>query len=283
MRKLLHIPGGFAPPVAVALFGWSGATAVAVFLLAYLLVAWDLGRRGRFLPIAWALVRVTEREHEPEPIAATEFLVATLMLGLLFPLPYFFAAIALMGVGDGIAGIVGQTARVRNLPWNPGKTWAGLIAGAAAGTAAYVAFAIVGGQMQSAGFAAGRRLLEENPLWTVPAVLGGAFLALHAVAWTCSRMGWTERRSNASPAIVAMAFFVALAPTVAILAVAPMFLDGPLLPTLGGHGPLGRGLLILAPIVGMLVESAVRRHDNLWVPVSSCVFAYGLVYALGGL
>ena len=283
IRKLLHIPGGLVPPLAVLLFGWSGALAVAVFLLAYLLVAWEQGRRGRYLPIAWALVVETRREHEPEPVAASEFLVSTILLGLLFPLPYFFGAMAVLGVGDGMASLIGQTRGKHRLPWNGTKTWEGFAAGMVFGTLAYVGLAIVGGLMQGAGFAAGRRALPALPLWMVPLTLAAAYVVVHAVARYVTAHGWAARRANASGGTLLAAFAVAMAPCLAVLLTVPAFLDGPVLPTQGGHGPVTQGLLLLAPVVAMLVESVVRRHDNLWVPVTACTVAYGTVRALGGL
>jgi dolichol kinase len=280
VRKLLRIPGGLAPPVVVLVFGWTGAVAINIFLLAYFFTGWDLSRRGFRLPLLWALITRTRREHEPEPIAAAEFQVALLVLGVLFPLPYFFAAVALLGVGDGLASIAGQLLRGPRLPWNPRKTWAGLLVGAGAGTAAYVAFAITGGLMQAEGYARGSTLTGTPPTWWVLAFLPAGFLLLHAGARLAVRAGWATRHANAPPHVVVAAFAVALAPAVAFLLVGPLVLDGPILPTLGGHSGLVRAALVAVPVVVMVVESFLRRHDNLWVPGLTAAGAYVLVGVL---
>jgi len=277
VRKLMHVPGGLAPPLVVLVFGWTGAVALNVFLLAYFFVGWDLSRRGIRLPLLWALIVRTRRDDEREPLAAAEFQIALLALGLLFPLPYFFAAIALLGVGDGFASLAGQLLPRRPLPWNPRKTWAGLLVGTILGTAAYVAFAIIGGLMQARGYAHVSTLTGSSPTWVVLAFLPVGFLVLHGVTRLVVRAGWAERHANAHPRAIAAAFGIALAPTMAVLLVAPLVLGGPLLPTQGGHAPIVQAALVAVPVLVMFVESFLRRHDNLWVPILAATGAYALV------
>lgn len=281
IRKSLHVPGGLVPPLVVAVFGWTGSVAIAFFLLAYLLVAWDLDRRRVRLPIVWALVEATRREHEPEPVAATEFLVSVIVLGLLFPLPYFYGAVALLGVGDGLASLAGQLWGRRRLPWNATKTWMGLGAGVVAGTIAYVGFALIGAYQEIDGYATTSPILGPNGTWPVLPVLVGAFAAVHAVAWAVARKVG-HRHANASFAQVTLALGVALVPALAVLLVLPLALHGPVLPLWGGHG--SRALLTLVPGLVMVVESFLRRHDNLWVPMLGAGLAYLVAgVASGGL
>jgi dolichol kinase len=282
LRKLAHVAGGLSPPVFVLIFGWAGSVALAAFLLAYLLIAWDMERRGIHLPLLSAVVASTRREHESTPVAAAQFLLMILLLGVLLPLPYFFAAIAVLAVGDGFASVAGRRWGRRALPWNRSKSWAGLAVGAGAGTAAFVAYALVGANMRRAGYETGERLLDAPPLLVVPATLIVAFLILHVAAWLAVRAG-VPQRANASAAVTLAAFAAALAVPVALLSVAPLGPPGPWLPVWGGHGPITQALLLLAPLAAMLAESYVDRNDNVWVPAIAALVAYGIAGIFRGL
>lgn len=279
MRKLVHVPGGLLPPLFVWFFGWTGAAAIALFLLAYLFVGWDAGRRGTRLPIIWAGIRQTRRATEAGPLTAVEFLVAAVVIGLLFPLPYFFAAMALLGVGDGAAALIGGRWGHRKLPWNPHKSWAGLGAGILLGTPASIGFGILGGQMQAAGYARVSNFAGPIPTWPVLPFLLLGFLAVLLLSRLVVEMGG-PRYAHASGTDVVIAFSAALAPALAFLFLAPLTLTGPLLPPWGGHSNLVKGLLVAVPLLVMFAESLLRRHDNLWIPGLSAALSY-LIVGLG--
>lgn len=270
-RKLVHVPGGLLPPAFVYLYGWTGSVAIAVFLLSYTLVAWDFGRRRVHLPIAWMGIRWTRRPNEAGPVGAIEFFTAILILGVLFPLPYFFGAMALLGVGDGMAALVGQRWGRHKLPWHDRKTWEGLAAGLVFGVPAFVGFGIIGGVMQQHGYDAGAGLHKTWPV--LPFLLLG-FLVLHAGARAIVAARWARRVANATPTQIAGAFGASLAPAAAALLTLPLLLDGPLLPAWGGHTTVTQVLLVATPVVAMIVESALRRHDNLVVPFVAAALAY---------
>lgn len=277
LRKLLHAGGGFLPPVFVLAFGWSGAVAIAIFLLAYFALAWQSLRAGRLVPIAAAFIHRTSRNGSDAAEAAFEFLLAILVLGLLLPLPYFFASIALLGVGDTAASIVGRRWGRKRLPWNPQKSWVGLLAGLLFGIPAYVAFAIIGGQMMSAGWQEAQGIFGSPPSWLALAFIIVAFTLLHGVAAWGAKAGTWPRHANVKASQTLLHFLIAFTAAAAYLLLMPGTIAGPLLPTQGGHGSTLRGLLILAPVAGMLAETFCRRHDNLVVPGVAAGVAYGLV------
>ncbi len=281
-RKAFHIAAGITPPLWIVAFGWTGAGAIALFLMAYTAVAWDLSRRGVRLPILWHILRMTLRKGETAPVSALEFLAAIVLLGLLFPLPYFLGAIALLGVGDGAAALVGMRWGRHKLPWNPDKSWEGLAAGVAFGVPAFVGFGVIGGFLQRDGWAHVSSLQGLHPSWPAVALFLGGFPLLHVAARGWVAAGWGPRAANAPFKAVLAAFSVALAPALAWTLAAPIFLSGPILPTQGGHGPGTQAALLVVPVVAMLAESVARRHDNLLVPTTACVLAY-LVVALGNL
>lgn len=281
VRKAVHIFGGLLAPGFLWLFGWAGSVALAAFLLSYLVLAIDGGRHGIRLPVAWAAFEGSRRPGETYPEGALEYLVAILVLGVLFPLPYFLGAIALLAVGDGVASLAGRRWGRRRLPWNPSKSWAGLAVGVLVGLPAYVGFAVLGGILQREGYGAGRALWPGPPLVPVALFLLIGWVVVHAAARFGSRLAGSRPRARARPLRVLAAFGVAAAPCLAILLVLPAWFAGPLLPPLGGHGPVGRTVLLAAPLAAMLVESGLRRHDNLAVPAVAAALAYVLLWLVG--
>lgn len=270
IRKLIHVGGGVAAPAAVLAFGWVGALTVAIFLLAYLGAAWEAHHAGEHVPIVSTLFAASLRPGETHPTDPFLFVVAAVVLGVLFPLPYVVGALGLLAVGDTAASAVGRRWGRRSLPWNPNKTWEGLAAGLVTGTVAYVGFAIVGGQLQGSGYSVANAWDESIGTSVVLVGIPIAFILLHAFT--------KHQPASAVSSAKLWGMFGAawiLAATFALTY--PALFDGPLLPTLGGHGSLTQALLPLAAPVAMLVESKVNRWDNYLVPAVACVAAYSIV------
>jgi uncharacterized protein (TIGR00297 family) len=131
LRKSLHIAFGF---VAFGLkwLPWEVAAGVCVVaILSNWLVLHRLVGRG---------IARHERGYDAGIVL---YPVAVLLLILTFRHQLHFAAIGwtLLAFGDGFATLAGKAGRRRSLPWNPDKSWAGLIAFFLAGFAMSLAVA----------------------------------------------------------------------------------------------------------------------------------------------
>jgi uncharacterized protein (TIGR00297 family) len=132
-RKLLHIAmGSFA--ALLRYLTWPQAAAMAVTAIAF--NAFVLGK------LAPQIVRATDR---PGVRAGVLFYpLAVLVLVLVFPhrLDIVAAAWGVMAFGDGSATLAGTTIGGPRLPWNPHKTWSGLLAFVIVGSAGAVALSV---------------------------------------------------------------------------------------------------------------------------------------------
>src|SRR6187549_1101462 len=118
LRKSLHIAFGFG---AFAL-KWLSWEVAAIVCVAAIVSNWLVLHR---------LVGRTVSRHERGYDAGIVFYpVAVLLLVLTFRHQLHFAAIgwALLAFGDGVATLAGKSFSTQRLPWNPDKSWAGLIA-----------------------------------------------------------------------------------------------------------------------------------------------------------
>ncbi len=100
--------------------------------------------------------------NDVKPTGVIAYPVSALALILVFRhhLDVAASAWALMALGDGAAGVAGQSLHARPLPWNPEKTRAGFVAFLIVGTAGALALA----------------------LWVNPALPGGRALVISALA-----------------------------------------------------------------------------------------------------
>lgn len=120
-RKAVHAGMGLFA-LALRWLDWRGAAACAAAALAFnVLVMPRIGRRlyRDGLP----------RRHDPGIVA---YPAVVLLLVLVFgrtDLPLVAAVWAMMAFGDPAAAIAGRTVGGPALPWNPSKTWVGLLAG----------------------------------------------------------------------------------------------------------------------------------------------------------
>lgn len=276
VRKAVHVPAGLVPAVFVVLFGYLGSVALAAYLAAYLGLGGVLAVRLHVrLPIVYAGIASTWRGHERFPVAAFEFLVAILVVGVVFPLPVFLAAVALLGVGDGAAAVVGLRWGTRPLPWNPRKTWQGLWAGMLLGAPAAAVMFVAGARVER--MLAGGTLLAGD---------GTVNLALFAAVGTAGvffgaraacRLGLATRHATAGVHETLMVVAAAALPALVVLRGPPGWFHAPIF-TWDVPVAVGVGLVLtVAPWV-MLLESRLRRHDNIILPLAAAaaVWAAGV-------
>jgi len=129
IRKAVHVSmGGFALLLRW-LTPWQAMICAAVALVFNVAVLHRLTRRS--------LLRENEREAGFSlGIALYPAAVLALLVVFRNRLELAAATWGLIAFGDGMASVVGVTARGPKLPWNPGKTWSGFLAFVGWGTVA---------------------------------------------------------------------------------------------------------------------------------------------------
>lgn len=277
MRKIVHIPGGLLPPAFLLLFGYRGSVALAAMLVAYLGIGGMLAaHRDRRLPIVYAGILSTRRSEERFPTAAFQFVVAILVVGVVFPVPVFLAAIALLAVGDGTAAVVGRRWGRTPLRWNPRKTREGLVAGVLAGSPVAALYAAAGSAVVAfAGAWAFWRGPEPSLLVFV--VLGvPAVLLLGRLVAKALRV---PVQANARPIEVVMVFAAAALPMLVVLRAAEGVFAAPLLSWSAGPA-LAAGLALVWAPAALVAEAHINRNDNLVVPVVFAVLVWATGWAL---
>jgi uncharacterized protein (TIGR00297 family) len=128
LRKSVHVGMGAFALLLRWITPWQAMLAAAVALAFNLFVLHRVTRR--------ALLRHDERASGYS-LGIVLYPAAVLVLIVVFRnrLELAAAGWALIAFGDGMASVVGVTARGPKLPWNPGKTWSGFLGFIAWGTA----------------------------------------------------------------------------------------------------------------------------------------------------
>lgn len=132
-RQILHVTmAAFA--VLLRYLAWPQAAALAVAALVFNALA--LGR------VAPGIIRETDKRGIRAGILF--YPLSVLLLVLTFPtrLDIVAAAWGVMAFGDGFATLAGTTVGGRRLPWNPEKSWSGLIAFMLTGSVGAVALSL---------------------------------------------------------------------------------------------------------------------------------------------
>jgi uncharacterized protein (TIGR00297 family) len=156
-RKLVHVGvGGFAFALRVLSWPQAAALAAAAFLFNWQVLPRIGGR---------ALWRSDERERG-YPSGILLYPLSVLGLVLFFREELWMAATVwgLLAFGDGMATLIGQAVGGPRLPWNPGKSWAGLAAFVAFGSSGAALLAAWTLRLPLASFASPRLLGFALPL-----------------------------------------------------------------------------------------------------------------------
>lgn len=176
-RKLVHISGAAFAFIALYSRALSLLIILAVLLLFFILEAI---RRYSDLPLLSILYRDSEKKSvAAEPMLYLLCIATLLAISMVFDQSVCLAAIIVLTVGDGIAGIAGRAIGRHQLPQSK-KTWEGSLAGLIAASAVGLIFvgplAIAGAAAGMAAEACSSRL--ENLSIVVASFLAMALLSL---------------------------------------------------------------------------------------------------------
>lgn len=134
-RKGFHMVAGIA---ATPLFLYTGHVygTLAGLITLFVILAMEvlMTRFGVAVPFLTKQLLSTRRSQETFSWASTMFIVAALAILWLTPLPVAFAALAMLGLGDGMSALVGKAIGRHKLWYNRDKSWEGSLAGFLAGT-----------------------------------------------------------------------------------------------------------------------------------------------------
>lgn len=132
-RKSIHILGIIVPIIA-RLIGIFAATGFVVVVSTMYLISEYLRLKGYSVPVFTTITKMATRTHvenQKNMILSPVYLSIGILFTLwIFPVPFNYAAIAVLTLGDGTASIIGKIYGKRKIPFCCGKT----IEGSSAGT-----------------------------------------------------------------------------------------------------------------------------------------------------
>lgn len=133
-RKGFHMVAGIVATPLV-LYTGLGYTTIAALVTLLVIASLELlmARFDLAVPFLTKQLTSTRRPGEKFSWASTMFLVAALAILWIAPLPVAFAALAMLGLGDGMSALVGRAIGRHKLWWNPKKSLEGSLAGFLAG------------------------------------------------------------------------------------------------------------------------------------------------------
>ena len=131
LRKSLHIAAGLFALTLRWLPWWAAALAAVAAVL------------GNWLILHRIVGSGVSRHARGYDVGIVTYPAMVLLLILVFRDALHFAAIAwvILAFGDGVATLVGRSLPLASLPWNPRKSWGGLLAFVAAASSAGLAMA----------------------------------------------------------------------------------------------------------------------------------------------
>lgn len=168
-RKGFHMTSGLMATPLVLYGGFIFTTLAALATLVVIVAVELLQARYRLaIPIVTSQLLSTRRPGERFSWAATTFIIAALPILWIAPTPVALAALAMLGLGDGMSAMVGKWIGRHKLWYNPKKSWEGSLAGFLGGT--------IGALIVTAWYYA-EMGLEYPLLATVPVWVAGALAA----------------------------------------------------------------------------------------------------------
>jgi dolichol kinase len=176
LRKLVHLSGA-----AFAIIAWFSPVIAAMGIATGLIVFFTLEavKLAGAAPWLWSLYREDERAGIAyEPLSYLVAIGSLLLISLFFLPSACYAAIVVLTLGDGIAGLLGRAVGKHPLPYSK-KTWEGTAAGFVLAAAAGFLFA---GPLAIAGAAAGMAAEAYSRRLENISVALAAFLAMAALS-----------------------------------------------------------------------------------------------------
>ena len=168
-RKGFHMTAGILATPLVLYGGFLFTTLAALACLIVIVAVELLQARYRLaVPVITSQLLSTRRPGEQFSWAATTFIIAALPILWIAPTPVALAALAMLGLGDGMSAMVGKMIGKHKLRYNPDKSWEGSLAGFLGGSLG--ALVVTAWYYAEAG-------LEYPMLAIVPVAVAGALAA----------------------------------------------------------------------------------------------------------
>jgi dolichol kinase len=168
-RKGFHMTAGILATPLVLYGGFLFTTLAALACLIVIVAIELLQARYRVaIPVLTSQLLSTRRPGERFSWAATTFIIAALPILWIAPTPVALAALAMLGLGDGMSAMVGKMIGKHKLWYNPDKSWEGSLAGFLGGA--------IGALLVTAWYYA-ESPLEYPMLAIVPVSIAGALAA----------------------------------------------------------------------------------------------------------
>lgn len=284
-RKAIHIPTAILAPIVVFLFGYTGAEVLCISALAYIFITGYFEKRHNIkMPLSSEAFEMASRGKELEfPLAQTLFLIAVLAIAIFLPFSLTFAALGVLGLGDGAAALGGMMFGRHKLPYNRKKSLEGTLIGTLVGFAGALLLGWVG--IFFDGSDAARPLLgiirQLNGEW-MPMIL--AAFAGFALVWLWVEIfeHFAKRRYDRRAALtgISLSLLIGLA-VFAIFMMAgmgsPVF-AGALAPIISAKASRLPAVYFAGTLAGMVAESASGKTDNLVVPLVAAGAMAGFLF-----
>ncbi|PKK81752.1 MAG: hypothetical protein CVT47_00825 [Thermoplasmata archaeon HGW-Thermoplasmata-2] len=286
-RKAIHIPTAILAPIVVFIFGHAGAVALCIAALAYIFITGYFEKRHNIkMPVSSDAFEMTSRGKEVEfPLAQTLFLVAVISVVLFLPFSLTFAALGVLGFGDGAAALGGMMYGEHKIPYNRRKSVEGSVIGTVIGFGGALLLGLAGIWLDGKN--------TRSPLLGLAPQLNGTWMPMVLVGFACLAFValWVEvfehfmkRRYDRRAAFtgISLSLLIGLALFVLLVLTGT---DEPLLaealkPIVAAKAAKLPFIYLAGTAAGMLAESAAGKSDNLVVPLVAAGTMVGVLLAI---
>ncbi len=286
-RKAIHIPTAILAPIVVFLFGYAGAEVLCISALAYIFVTRYFEKRHSIkMPVSSEAFEMASRGNELEfPLAQTLFLVAVLTIAIFLPFSLTFAALGVLGFGDGAAALGGMMFGDHKIPYNRKKSVEGSVIGTIVGFGGAILLGHVGIWFDDVN--------TQNPLFGIIPQMNGTWIPMLIVGFGAYLLvlAWIEifeyfmkKRYDRMAALtgISLSLLIGLALFAAFLAFGidtPIF-AGALAPIVTAKAAKLPFVYLAGTATGMLAESAAGKSDNLVVPLVASGTMVGVLFLI---
>ncbi|MDD5501989.1 MAG: hypothetical protein PHH26_00815 [Candidatus Thermoplasmatota archaeon] len=283
-RKAIHIPTAILAPIVVFLFGYAGAEVLCISALAYIFVTGYFEKRHNIkMPVSSEAFEIASRGKELEfPLAQTLFLIAVLIIAIFLPFSLTFAALGVLGFGDGAAALGGMMFGDHKIPYNRKKSVEGSLIGTIVGFIGAILLGWAGIWFDYTNTAKPLFGLipQLNGTWMpILILIFGAYLLV--LLWIEIFEFFAKKRYDRRAAFtgISLSLLIGLALFGIFLAFGmdtPIFAEA-LKSIVAAKAAKLPFVYLVGTISGMIAESAAGKTDNLLVPLVSAGTMVGVL------